>query len=86
MYFNVASFFYYHFIKLLRKLSCENTTLLYPTFIKLENFTKALAAILSLEVLQIPLSSSYNIRSKEVDISFAALLMQNFSRVINCEF
>ena len=65
MYFNVASNFYYDIVKLLRKLSFENIHLLYLTFIKLlEGFIEVLAAILSLEVLQVSLSSSYNFESK----------------------
>ena len=51
---------HHDFLKLLRKLSCESLCLLYLTFIKLlERFIKVLAAILSLEVLQVSLSSSY---------------------------
>ena len=65
MYFNVASNFYYDFLKLLRKFPSENIYLLYSTFIKLlGRFIKVLAAILSLEVLQVSLSSSYNFESK----------------------
>ena len=49
------------FLKLLRKLSCENLSLLYLTFIKLlEIFIKVLAAILRLEVLQVSLRSGSN--------------------------
>ena len=65
MYFNVASNFYNDFLKLLRKLSCENIYLLYSTFIKLlEEFIKDLAEILSIEVLQVSLRSSFNFKSK----------------------
>ena len=87
MYFNVASNFYYDFLKLLRKLSCENLSLLYLTFIKLlERFIKVLATILSLEVLQVSLSSSYIFESKLGAINFIAKSMQNtFSRIINCK-
>ena len=54
MYFRVASNFYYDFLKLLRKLSCENIYLLYSTFIKLlEILIKDLAAILRPGVLLI---------------------------------
>ena len=58
-YFNVASNFNYGFLILLRKLSCENVSLLYSTFVKLlERFIKVLAAILGLELLLSSLSSS----------------------------
>ena len=65
MYFNVASNFYNDFLKLLRKFYCENIYLLYSTFIKLlEEFIKDLAEILSIEVLQVSLRSSFNFKSK----------------------
>ena len=65
MYFNVASNFYYDFVKLLQNFSCENIFLLYLTFIKLqERFIKVLAAILSPDLLQVSLSSIYNFKSK----------------------
>ena len=87
MYFNVASKFYYGFLKLLWKLSCQKISLLYLGFIKLlERFIDVLEAILSLEVLQVSLSSSYNFKCQQVDISFTANLMQdNFSCVIKCK-
>ena len=47
---------------------------------------QVLAAILSLELLQVSLSSSYDFKSKVVSISFTAILLQNnFSREINCK-
>ena len=65
MYFIVASNFCYDFLKLLLKLSCENCHMLYITPIKqLERFIEVMAASLGLEVLQVPLSSSYNFESK----------------------
>ena len=55
--------------------------LVYLTFIKLlERFIKVFAASLSLEELQVSLTSSYNFKSKEVALSFTANLMQiNFA-------
>ena len=87
MYFNVARNFYYDFLKLLQKLSCENISLLFLTFIKLlEIFIKVLAAILGIELLQVSLISSYNFKSKKVAINFTANLIPNdFGRVINCK-
>ena len=58
---------------------------MYLTSIKLlERFTKVLAAILSLEVLQVLLSSSYHFKSKAVAFGWTAKLVQNnFSRVMD---
>ena len=83
MYFNVASNFYYDFLKLSQKRSWENISLLYLIYIKLhEGVIKIMAAILSLEV---SLSSRYNFESKYVAISLGDKLLQNFSRVLNCK-
>ena len=87
MYFNVALNFYNDFLELLRKRSCENFPLLFSTIIKLlERLINNLAAILSLEVLQVSLSSSYKFESKRIAIRFTFNSMQNnFSRVKNCK-
>ena len=63
--FACTSNFNYDFLKLLRKLSCENIYLLYSTFIKLlERFIIILTAILGIEVLQVSLRSRFNFESK----------------------
>ena len=87
MYFNVASNFHYDFLKLLRKLSCENIYLLYSTFIKLlERFINDLAEILSIEVLQVLLRSSFKFNCKQIAFILTTILIQNtFSHVINCK-
>ena len=77
MCFSVASNFLYDFLKFLRKLSCENISLLYSTFIKLlERFIKVLAAILSLEVLLLSLCISSNFKSSWDVNNFAVISMQ----------
>ena len=57
-------------------------------FIKLlERFIKVLAAVFSIEVLQVSLRSSFNFKSEYIALSLTAILMQNnfFSQVINCK-
>ena len=55
---NVASIFYYDFLKLLQNRSCS---LLYLTFIKLlERFIKVFAAVLGHEVWQVSLNSCHS--------------------------
>ena len=52
MYFNAASNFNHDFLKLLRKFSRENISVLYLTFVRLlEQFNEVLAAVIVLEVL-----------------------------------
>ena len=71
MYINVANNFY-DFPKLLQKLSCEIISLLNSSFVKLLERFKILAAILTLEVLQVYLSNSSTFENKQVSISFTA--------------
>ena len=84
MFFKAASNFNYDFLKLLRKLSCENIFLLYWTFIKLLlRFIKVLAATLGREVLQVSLRISSNFNCSWDDNNFAVILVQNIFQ-FNC--
>ena len=61
---------------------------IFPCFIikLLQRFINILAAIFSLEALQVSLDSSYHFKSKLIAIGLTPNLMQiNSSRVVNCE-